>query len=290
MHRAGPSMTIEARGAMDLDYELLHARLSNLADSYQSADPFPHVVLDEVFDQDLLHQVAAEFPAPAEMSGKVRRPREFKFAESRWQALGPTTRSVIAEMNSGPFLKALSALTGIQDLVADAQLVGGGQHQIGRGGRLGIHADFNKHYGNGLDRRLNVLLYLNPDWEPAWGGQLELWDTSMSRKVQDIDPVLGRMVVFSTTSTSYHGHPDPLGCPADRFRRSLALYYYTNGRDDTVDDQAHSTLFQVRHGSRKDRWDRLLSSAARWVPPALEDAATKGLARARRVGQSGFVA
>lgn len=266
----------------NIDYEALRDRMSLLAIAYRSAEPFPHAVLDGVFDEELLHHVAAEFPEPTEMSSQLQRPREVKFAEPSWERFGPATRSVIAEMNSGPFLEALGMLTGISDLIADANLVGGGQHQICRGGRLGVHADFNKHYGNGLDRRLNVLLYLNADWHPEWGGQLELWDAAMTNRVQDIEPVIGRMVVFSTTSTSYHGHPDPLRCPPDRFRRSLALYYYTNGRDDRRDSHAHSTLFQVRPGSGKDRLDRLLSASARWVPPALAEGAGKALARVRR--------
>jgi hypothetical protein len=121
-------------------------------------------------------------------------------------------------------------------------------HQILRRGYLKVHADFNKHPQFGLDRRVNVLCYLNRDWQPEWGGQLELWDADMQCPVQSIDPVFNRMVIFTITDTAFHGHPDPLRCPPDRTRRSLAFYYYSNGRPAAEDAGVHSTLFQRRPG------------------------------------------
>ncbi len=110
---------------------------------------------------------------------------------------------------------------------------------IAKGGKLGIHADFNKQPTNGLDRRVNVLLYLNESWKEEWGGHLELWDSKEC--VTKINPIMNRMVVFNTSSTSFHGHPHPLTCPDDVFRKSLALYYYTEGRPEKT--QSHGTLF-----------------------------------------------
>jgi hypothetical protein len=137
-------------------------------------------------------------------------------------------------------------LTGIQGLVPDPHLWGGGLHQILPGGKLAVHADFNKYPHFKLDRRLNVLVYLNRDWQEQWGGQLELWNRDMTRCEQRILPLFNRMVCFSTTDSSFHGHPDPLRCPADRTRRSLALYYYSNGRPAEEIGRPHTTLFQYR--------------------------------------------
>jgi hypothetical protein len=191
-----------------------------------------------------------------------------KSAEPRWEAFGPATRRLVAELNSGPFLASLTALTGIEGLIADGTLTGGGQHQIARGGRLGVHADFPEHPENGLARRLNVIVYLNEDWQPEWGGALELWDADMARCVRRVQPELGRLVVFSTTRTAFHGHPDPLQCPEGVTRKSLALFYFTKDQPDgECLGDAHGTAFQVRPGSAQDRHDHLKTVLKPWIPP-----------------------
>jgi hypothetical protein len=106
--------------------------------------------------------------------------------------------------------------------------------------------DPRQKFGGAVDRRVNVLLYLNRDWQPEWGGQLELWNASRSRADQRIEPIFNRMAIFTITDSAFHGHPDPLDCPAGRARRSLAFYYYSNGRPDAEQSEPHRTLFQRR--------------------------------------------
>lgn len=119
-------------------------------------------------------------------------------------------------------------------------------HQTFGGGFLKIHADFNWHDKLKLDRRINVLIYLNKDWNDEYGGHLELWDRAMTRcEVREL-PVFNRMVVFNTTTHSFHGHPDPLDCPQEMTRKSIAMYYYTNGRPAHEKRGQHSTLYQRR--------------------------------------------
>ena len=152
---------------------------------------------------------------------------------------------MLAEFNSSAFVDFLQMLTGIEEaLIPDPHYRGGGLHQIERGGYLEVHADFNQHPTFGLDRRVNVLVYLNHDWQSDWGGQLELWDRSMSRAVQRIEPQFNRTVIFSITDTAFHGHPDELRCPPSRTRQSLAFYYYSNGRPLEERSEVHTTLFQ----------------------------------------------
>ena len=121
-------------------------------------------------------------------------------------------------------------MTGIQSLIPDPSFQGGGLHQIVPGGKLGIHADFNKHSRFGLDRRLNLLLYLNKNWREEYGGHLELWDRDMTHCEAKVAPIFNRVMVFGTTDFTYHGHPDPLRCPEGMTRKSLALYYFSDGR------------------------------------------------------------
>jgi hypothetical protein len=131
-------------------------------------------------------------------------------------------------------------------LISDPCFEGGGLHQIPRGGKLGIHADFNKHRRFGLDRRLNVILYLNKDWRDEYGGHLELWNRDVTRCEAKILPLYNRLAVFGTTDFTFHGHPDPLQCPEGMTRKSLALYYFTNGRPAEEVTGEHSTLFKAR--------------------------------------------
>lgn len=244
-----------------LDFARLQASAAALAGAYRQARPFPHVVVDGLFDAAMLERVLAEFPGAHEPFWRRHVHRNsLKLSLNQPQHLGATTRALLAELNSAAFLGVLETLTGIDGLIPDPYLEGAGLHQIGARGHLGIHADFNVHRKLGLDRRLNLLLYLNQDWPASYGGDLELWDRGMQAAQQRIAPLFNRMVVFNTNDDSYHGHPQPLTCPENRSRKSLALYYYTAGRPESERSAAHSTLYQKRPGALR-RLKSLLSRA-----------------------------
>jgi hypothetical protein len=238
--------------------------------SYLDAKPFPHVVFDNFFDPRLLELILAEFPKPGEIPWqRFDNAQEIKLASAAESSFGAATRLLLYHLNSATFLEFLSAVTGIKDLIPDPGFAGGGLHQIVPGGKLGIHVDFNKHQKFGLDRRLNLLLYLNKDWREEYGGHLELWDRNMSKCEAKVLPVFNRVMVFGTTDFTYHGHPDPLRCPEHMTRKSLALYYFSNGRPAEEVSGEHSTLFQAR--SQRDfnpTWNQRLRNLARdFVPP-----------------------
>ena len=230
-----------------LPVEKLATIAAERSDDYANADPFPHIVLDDVFPADFLRQVAAEFPDFNDPNWhKFDNNREKKLASQGDEQLGPYARAFISNLNSGTFINFLEKLTGIEGLIADPHLMGGGMHRIQPGGKLAVHVDFNKYKRLGLERRLNVLVYLNEDWQESYGGHFELWNKDMTESVVQVLPVFNRMAMFSTTEISWHGHPDPLTCPEDRSRRSIALYYYTMGRDDGFDVEEHTTIFTGR--------------------------------------------
>jgi Rps23 Pro-64 3,4-dihydroxylase Tpa1-like proline 4-hydroxylase len=144
----------------------------------------------------------------------------------------------------------LETLTGIDGLVPDPYFGGGALHQIVPGGFLKVHADFNWHPKLRLDRRLNMLVYLNRGWRPEWGGALELWDGEMAGPVASILPLFNRTVVFTTTDSSFHGHPRPLACPDGTTRKSVSLYYYSNGRPESERSAPHDTIFPAAREGR----------------------------------------
>jgi Rps23 Pro-64 3,4-dihydroxylase Tpa1-like proline 4-hydroxylase len=179
-------------------------------------------------------------------------PQKNKYGTSDYQLFGPSTRDLLYEMKSANLIQFLERVTGISGLIADPMDEGGGIHVIERDGFLGIHTDFPVHKILHLSRRVNVFYYLNDDdWQPDWGGDLELWrDTDIevnkdiSRNDNDKDrdkenqmekkqptvkiaPYANRLVIFPLDNSTFHGHPHPLKCPEHKTRRSIALYYYT---------------------------------------------------------------
>ena len=244
----------------------------SLRSRYASARPYPHVVIDDFFDPSLVEQVLAEFPAPGEIRWqRFDNEREIKLAAGRESTFGPATRLLLYHLNSIKFLEFLSEVTGIQNLLCDPCIDGGGLHQIVPGGKLGVHADFNKHPRYGLDRRINLLLYLNKDRREEYGGHLELWDRDMTRCEAKVLPIFKRVMIFGTTDYTCHGHPDPLRCPQGMTRKSLALYYFTNGRPVEEVSGEHSTLFRARKPDDfKPRFSQCASKIARdLIPPIL---------------------
>ena len=217
------------------------------AEQYQSADPFPSICIENVFSNEYLQSVLHEFPPLHQMNVKSGgKAVHVKGHLSDIDQMGITTRDLIHWMNSPKFLCALEALTGIKGLISDPYLSGGGLHCTATGGFLKVHADFNYHPRFKLSRRLNVLLYLNEHWESEWGGQIELWSRDMTSKIRSYDPLMGRMVVFSTDSDSFHGHPDPMSLPDGLTRKSIALYYYTSPTSEQQLMDSHTTLYRPR--------------------------------------------
>ena len=142
-------------------------------------------------------------------------------------SMGPNTQNVIKKLSDKNFLNWLEKLTGINNLIPDPELDGGGLHLIEKGGFLNVHVDFLAHTTNkNWSRQLNLLLYLNKQWKEEWNGELELWDKDMQKCVKKIQPIFNRCVIFNTCEGSFHGHPEPLKSPEEIKRRSLALYYF----------------------------------------------------------------
>ncbi|MEM9037019.1 MAG: 2OG-Fe(II) oxygenase [Actinomycetota bacterium] len=257
------------------DSSELDALADKHASTYQSNDPFPHIVIDDFLPEWVVDRVLEEFPSPdTDVWRRYSNQRAEKLESQAAEHLGPFTRQLFGELNSAVFVSFLQKLTGIAEpLIPDPYFEGGGLHQIPRGGMLKVHADFNRSKFLDLDRRVNALIYLNKDWEEAYGGHLELWDTEMTGAEEKVLPIAGRLAVFSTTDFSFHGHPDPLSCPEDRSRRSIALYYFSPGRPPEEISGDHSTLFKARPGEKivVDRKEQARTFARRLTPPIVHD-------------------
>ncbi len=238
------------------NFKNLKQLAKNKHEEYRNAVPFPNIVLDDFFSEELLSQVLQDFPDLSKKSDVINynNHNEKKLEAKGEKYFSDITKALVHYLNSQPVLEFLQELTGIKEtLLPDPYLVGGGYHEIKPGGLLKVHADFNKHEMTKLDRRINLLVYLNKNWDENYGGCFELWDKNMSKSVKKVLPIFNRIAIFSTTDFSYHGHPDPLTCPQDRSRKSLALYYYSNGRPKSeISENPHATLFVNRAGVDDD--------------------------------------
>lgn len=237
--------------------------LERLRRFFQSARPFPHVVIDGFLEEGLAQRCCRAFPPlPSAIDEKdpfawhvYCNPIEIKLANDRTEAWDRALADVIGPrgLQSEAFLDVLRRVTGVQDLENDPHMHGAGLHCHPSGGKLDMHLDYGIHPISGKERRLNLILYLNEDWREEYGGDLQLWsqdalfpsssDLAASAEEEDgaksdepaaavrrVYPTFNRAVLFRTSDDSWHGMPDPLRCPEHEARKSLAIYYVTNPR------------------------------------------------------------
>lgn len=203
--------------------------LPSFSEQYKSADAYPHISIDHFLDQEWAKKVFDQFPKiDTEEWTNYTHFNEKKYGNSKLDSFPPAVRQTVEYLNSDSFVEQLSILTGIPNLLADEELQGGGLHQTPQGGFLNIHADFTVHpHHNNWKRRVNLIIYLNENYEEEWGGELEIWDRKMTACSEKIPPTFNRAVIFNTDLDTFHGHPEPYNCPKGESRKSLALYYFT---------------------------------------------------------------
>jgi hypothetical protein len=223
--------------------------LESLRQKFRSAQPFPHVTIDNFLVPGVAEEVAAAYPSfekATEMGFGVHIVNEQRKIQVTDTAKFPDPVRRLSDALASPkFMADVEYITGIPALLADELLEGGGMHLTGPGGRLDVHVDFNVLEKRKLFRRLNILIYLNPTWRDEWGGQIELWDKDVKVCHLRSQPIINKCLIFETSDVSYHGVV-PLKTPADVIRRSFAAYYYTKEPPANWDGQAHSTVFRAR--------------------------------------------
>ncbi len=211
-------------------HEKLNVResLTVLSARYKAAKPFPHIVVDNMFPDELLDQLVTEMPA---LNGEkwVENDDEHltKYNLRSAVELGETGYRLVSFLHSAAFLYFLSEVTGIYQLLPDPYLQGSGYHILPRGAKFDVHADRNMAYETGLTRRLSLITYLNKQWPHEYGGQLELWNADGTSCEAVVEPVFNRTVIFEIGDTYFHGVPAHVACPPGRSRNSFVAYYHT---------------------------------------------------------------
>jgi hypothetical protein len=225
-----------------LDREALRAQFRN-------AKPFPFMVIENFLVPEAAEEVARAYPSFEQaremgfMFNFVNEQRKVQITDSK--KFPEAVRRLNDAISSPQFLADLEYITGLKNILADEQLVGGGMHLTDSGGRLDVHVDFNVIEDRKIFRRLNILLYLNPVWREEWGGHIELWDKDVKSCLQRCQPALNRCLIFETSDISYHGVAR-VTAPPDMVRQSFAAYYYTKEAPPHWNGTSHSTVFRAR--------------------------------------------
>jgi Rps23 Pro-64 3,4-dihydroxylase Tpa1-like proline 4-hydroxylase len=218
----------------EIDYYNLYKIAEKLAADYKLSKPFPHAILDDFLTRKGYDKIRRAFPknddeiwkTPTNIHTVGKSVTKNGSLGLKELAYSKDAQAFFHQLNSGLFLTFLESLSGIKGLLPDPYFSEGGFHRSTKGGYLDVHADFSHSNKLGLERRLNLIIYLNDNWPESYGGELGLYDEKVNKKVS-IAPIANRAVIFTTSDQSYHGHPEPLRCPKNRFRRSIALYYYS---------------------------------------------------------------
>ena len=241
---------------------------ASLARAFQTAIPFPHVAIDDFLEEELCRSVAAALPSFEEAKNLGRHfvalNEQGKVQITDASKFNPAVADLNRALADPDFLRDLSEITGIDNLLADPELAGGGIHMTGPRGRLDVHIDFNYIEDRKLHRRLNLLLYLNERWEPDWGGAVELWDAKVTHRHHAFSPIFNRCVIFETSDRSFHG-VEPVRCPPSVTRNSFAVYYYTREAPPHYRGVNHSTVFVARP---QERWRRYVLMPAQRIKNA----------------------
>ena len=227
---------------------------SELAQRFKQGEPFRHVVIDDFLTAKFCSELCEQFPEFHD-SHAINENEQVggKAIREEVRALGDAYRKADDLIQAPEFLALIGRITGVSDLHYDPHYFGGGTHENREGQDLDPHIDFNYHPVSKQHRRLNLIIYLNPEWEDSWGGSLQLHRDPYLEPSEDeivtLTPLMNRCVIFETNERSWHGF-DRICLPDDKkslSRKSFAVYFYTDLRPSEELADEHSTVYVERH-------------------------------------------
>lgn len=211
--------------------------------SFETAKPYKHLVIENFLNADFANSLYENFPGFDLMSRNYKGLNEKKSEGSGFEKFHPDFSLLRTEIISKEFCALLSQITGIEQLYSVEDALGCGVHQGGDGSYLDVHIDFNIHYDRNIHRRVNLLIFLNKNWQESYGGKIELWNKDVSVCEQAYLPLINRCVIFETNEISYHGY-STIHVPEGESRKSFYAYYYTDIREGAAG--YHDTIFKAR--------------------------------------------
>ena len=234
--------------------EACAARIAQAATDAEYFDvPYKHIVIDNFLDAELARQCLRNFPEPGDACWEHANDVDIEVKlRTAWKSefdIPETIVDAVRILNSAPVLRAMGERLDIPKLVPDPYFSGGGLNVTMPGGLLDVHVDGNYHDATGLNRRINAIVYLNPQWHPEWGGEFGIYDRAGEVCLKRVAPLFNRLVIFDSHDFSFHGLPEPLGFPPGTARKSIILYYYTKAprpEQQVAVNEPHSALWVKR--------------------------------------------
>ena len=199
--------------------------IDSLKNKFLNGIPFEHVVIDDFLEEKYANELYDLFPENFENWYKYQNPIEFKYTYDEIENLDEKLKNYFYYLSSDKIVNLFRDITNIKDLTFDEYLHGAGLHCHPKNGRLNIHLDYEKHPFSGKERRLNIIFFLSKDWNTSWNGQNELWDKEGANCVTKTNVKFNRAIIFKTNDISWHGLPETILCPENKYRKSLAFYY-----------------------------------------------------------------
>ena len=236
----------------------MYINLNNLTDAlrnFKSSKPFNHCIVENFFKTEVAKKLENEFP---DFNSNIWHIYDNKLEDKKvcndWNSFPEMTYKVFSYLNSTNFIDILDKKSLQDKLYADPGLHGGGWHIHSKGGKLNVHLDYSLHPKMDLQRKLNIIIYLNSRWKTNWGGSLGLYDNKSDQHpgqlISAIEPRFNRAVIFDTSQNSWHGLPQKICCPENEYRKSLAIYYLCKPQQGISD--RGKALFSPSEEQRKD--------------------------------------
>jgi Rps23 Pro-64 3,4-dihydroxylase Tpa1-like proline 4-hydroxylase len=203
--------------------------IDKIHQEYQNKKPFSYIVIDNFLKKEYCDKIEEKFPLDIENYHKYYNPIEVKYARDDINNLPNDIKNLFYILSTKQMIEIFSKITGINNLEFDPHLHGAGLHLHPRLGRLNLHLDYEKHpILENKQRRLNIILYLNKNWNSEWNGATELWNDKVSECIYKSDIVFNKAIIFQTNEISFHGLPEKILCPENEFRKSFAYYYISD--------------------------------------------------------------
>jgi|LakMenEpi03Aug12_release.lakeMendotaPanAssembly.Ray.scaffolds.fasta_scaffold03530_31 Rps23 Pro-64 3,4-dihydroxylase Tpa1-like proline 4-hydroxylase len=220
-------------------------------------EPFDYYIIDDFLEPSIAKKISEEFiPFESTHWFDYNNPLEIKKTLNNWYHFPETTYKFFSYLNSKEFVEIIQNITKTNNLYTDIGLHGAGWHIHGNGGKLNVHLDYSIHPKLKLQRKYNFIIYLSQEWDPKWGGNLEFWSHDFlnkkpKEKIAQVDCIFNRAVIFDTTKNSWHGFNDPITCPNNTYRKSIACYYLTDPEEIT--EERYRALYSASKSQENDR-------------------------------------
>jgi Rps23 Pro-64 3,4-dihydroxylase Tpa1-like proline 4-hydroxylase len=221
------------------------AETERIARDFQNGLPYKHIILDNFLNEETAQLLFDHFPSIEKLKKHYKGLNENKSEGSNFADFHPVFQQVREELMSPEFAAWVAKITGIPGVFITDDNLGTGLHQGSDGSFLDIHVDFNIHHLRNVHRRLNLLLYLNKDWKPEYGGSMEMWNADMTKMEKKVSPDFNRCLIFETSEISYHGY-SKINLPPGVTRKSFYSYFYTELTDKSQLKDYHDTVFKAK--------------------------------------------